>query len=534
MWVRYIALSCAFFAVSCGSGGGGEGPTTELAAFRFVDATVAAGFVHTAGFQPPTNPYLFQPFAGGVAAGDFDNDGNVDLYVIGGELGTNLLYRNEGDGTFVDVAAAAGVDLAGTRRSGPSFADYDGDGDLDLFVGGMDGTAAVLFRNNGNGTFTDVAASAGLVFTRRNTIGVAWADIDGDRDLDLFVAHYGIRGVNAEQPIELLWRNEAGVFTDVSVSSGLSGFFPTPDDEWSFTPNFADIDDDGDADLLLAGDFGASRVFRNNGAGVFTDATSAAIDDENGMGAAVGDFDNDGDLDWFVSSIFDADGVAEGNWGVTGNRLYKNDGDGNFTDTSEFAGVRDGSWGWGSCFADFDNDGWLDLFHVNGNVVDLEADFVDDASRLFLSAGDGTFVERSSALGIEDRDRGLGVVCLDFDDDGDLDLFIWNWHAPPRLLENIGGNGAEAGGDHLRVSLAGRKPNTQGIGARIIVTHDGLTQMREVRAGNNYVSQNAADAWFGLGPSSSPCGVRVIWPDKTETVLADVAPNQHLVISRDP
>jgi ASPIC and UnbV/Domain of unknown function (DUF6851)/FG-GAP-like repeat len=250
------------------------------------------------------------------------------------------------------------------------------------------------------------------------------------------------------------------------------------------------------------------------------------------MGGAIGDYDNDGDIDWFVSSIWDPNGVAEGDWDVTGNRLYRNRGDGSFEDATDAAGVRVGYWGWASTFQDFDNDGHLDLFHVNGfGWADLPGtgEFIADQSVLFVGNGDGTFTERAAELGVADTDEGRGVVAFDYDADGDLDLFVHNSEAPGRLYRNDGGNE----GRWLDVALRGRAPNTEGIGARVRVTADGRTQIREVRAGSNYVSQDPAAVHVGLG-ASRKASVEVLWLDGTRSVRERVPVNRRLVIEQPP
>jgi hypothetical protein len=244
------------------------------------------------------------------------------------------------------------------------------------------------------------------------------------------------------------------------------------------------------------------------------------------MGAAIGDFDNDGDLDWFVSSIWSATGVSAGGWGITGNRLYRNRGDGTFDDVTETAGVRHGYWGWGSVFADLNNDGMLDIFHVNGFPSDTADEYHADPARLFVSNGDGTFTQRAEELGVADTGQGRGVTCFDYDGDGDLDLFLTNMDAPGRLYRND----LPAGTKFLAVRLTGNAPNTQAIGARIFVTANGVTQMRELRAASNFVSQDPAGAWFGLGAASTASLVRVVFPDGTEQRLENVAANQTVVV----
>jgi hypothetical protein len=473
-----------------------------------------------------------------VAAGDYDGDGWVDLYVVRGDIGPNLLFRNRGDGTFEEVGAAAGVALSGVRSSGPLFADLDGDGRLDLVVGGVEGTPVSVFHNNGDGTFADVTTASGLVLPAgpptRDTFGVTAGDYDRDGDLDLFLTHWLSAFFNFPDASSYhLWRNNgAGVFTDVTLAAGITPLGPS-DNFNSFTANFADIDGDRWPDILVTGDFRTSRIYRNNRNGTFTLANDfTVITDGNGMGGAIGDYDGDGDLDWFVSSIWDPNGVAEGNWDVTGNRLYRNRGDGTFEDATDAAGVRVGYWGWGSTFQDFDNDGNLDLFHVNGfGRADIPetAEFIADPSVLFVGNGDGTFTERGAALGVADTDEGRGVVAFDYDGDGDLDLFVHNSEGPGRLYRNDEGNA----GNWLDVALHGRAPNTEGIGARVRVTADGRTQLRELRAGSNYVSQDPAVAHFGLG-AARKVNVEVVWLDGTRTVRERVAANQRLVLEQPP
>jgi hypothetical protein len=249
------------------------------------------------------------------------------------------------------------------------------------------------------------------------------------------------------------------------------------------------------------------------------------------MGAAVGDFDNDGDLDWFVSSIWDPDGTAEDHWGVTGNSLYRGRGDVSFEDVTLAAGVQQGYWGWGATWADINNDGHLDLFHVNGFGRSAEylpsRDFYADPSRLFVAAGDGSFTEQSESLGIDDRGLGRGVVSFDFDRDGDLDLFIANGQGRPVLYRNDGGNGS----GYLTIKLRGPAGNSQGIGARIEVSTGSMTQMREMRAGSNFESQDPAEAHFGLGDSEAADRVRVSWPDGVTMELMAVKAGQSIVVA---
>ena len=528
----------------------------------FVDRTAQAGFF-SARIPPPPPSLENFAVAGGVAAGDIDADGDIDLFVVSEGSGDNLLYLNNGDGTFVEVGAQYGVSNTPIFESGPIFVDYDGDGNLDLIMGGIrqmfewnDYNSVTVLRNTGNQSFIDVTPGTGLTLPPEvDTYSITAGDIDGDGHLDLFLSHWRIGDGayalgNPTFTGHFLWQNNGdGSFVDVTSAYGLDSL------QLTFTANFSDIDGDGDLDLLVASDFGNSKVLLNDG-GRFVEELTSVLSDENGMGASMGDYDNDGDLDWFVTSVWDPNGVAEGGWDISGNRLYQNegggrggdatgggeggwdgagsrlyqnDGGGGLTDIRGAAGVREGYWGWASCFADFDNDGNLDLFHVNGmqaNNSSIFSEFWADPSRLFMSNGDGTFTERSSEFGPTDVGQGRGVVCFDADRDGDIDIFVANNGQSPKFYVNEG-TGAN---NYLEIVLRGAYPNTQGIGARITVTAaGGGMQIREIRAGGNYVSQDPAEAHFGLGQEQSVT-VSVRWPDGNLTVLQDVAANQLLVI----
>jgi len=496
-------------------------PTTW--SFREVSADAGLDYVH--GFDSQGLRSIEARISGGVASGDVDGDGFIDLYIVRGSLGPNLLFRNRGDGRFEEVGDEAGVAVSGGIGSGPLFADLDGDEDLDLVVGGVDGEPVRLFSNRGDGRFDDVTARSGIAFDG-STFSVAAGDYDRDGDLDLFLSHWNTAVASASTGH--LWRNDgAARFVDASVEAGISDVFPVATDDipgntfdFTFTPNFADIDGDGWPDLLLTSDFGTSRLLHNLGDGRFEDATPESITDENGMGAAIGDYDGDLDLDWFVSSIYDEDIPAGAKWGGSGNRLYGNEGGGAFSDVTDAAFVREGFWGWGACFADFDLDGNLDLFHVNGFLPG--EGFDRDPSRLFIGDGEGSFMERSAELGLVDRGNGRGVVCFDYDRDGDVDIFVANNDGQPALFRNDLGRANHS----LTVRLRGPAGNTEGIGAWVLVSAPMVargwgggprlrlrTQLRELRAGGNYVSQNPAEAIFGLGPSRRVSEVRVDWPD---------------------
>lgn len=529
-----LMLSVAIFIFSfaliggCGNSSGGTSSNGSSVNFSFEDVTLESGLGFKHGFMTGGPETEQEIISGGAAAGDYDKDGWVDIYAVSGDASQNFLYRNMGDGTFQNVAAQAGLNISDTMDSGPTFADYNGDGDLDIFIGGVAPLSTVyLFENNGNGTFSDVTEEAGLsIIDRLNTFSAAFGDYDLDGDLDLFMTHWGSGPILNGETTQHLWRNNSdGTFTDVSIDSGIAESFWLRS-QFGFTPNWSDINNDGYPDMLLAADFGNSRVFVNQKDGTFLDTTNDVIDDENGMGAAVGDFDNDLDFDWFVSSIYDTDGVSEGHWGITGNRLYRNIGNGQFEDATVEAGVEHGFWGWGSCFADLNNDGYLDIVHVNGFTTQIAGEFTNDPTRVFISNGDGTFNERAKNLGLDETGQGRGINCFDYDNDGDIDIYITNNNQEAKMFRNNGGNQ----NNYLTIKLNGLAPNTKGIGAKVVITASGMSQIREIRAGSNFVSQNPAYAHFGLGQSQEVESVKVTFLDGSVAELTSIPSNQMITV----
>jgi len=489
---------------------------TEL---NFVEISAEAGlnFSHS---MPNGDGIL--SMSGGIASGDFDNDGWVDLYAVGGDGQANLLLKNQGDGSFLDTAEFSEVDLL-ARGSGPSFGDLNGDGLLDLFVGSVGGSAAKLYLNQGNDKFLDITQSSGLVLPGNN-FGASWADYDKDGDLDLMITHWSS---DIYDYYAYFWRNNGDLtFTDISLEVGIDKMGAR---DKTFTPTFADIDNDGWQDLLLVSDNHQTRVFHNNQDGTFNHITNRdVITDNAGMGSAVGDYDNDGDLDWFVTAISFKDNVTHFGSLTPGNRFYENQGDGNFVDKTDRTGVRHGQWAWATCFSDFDNDGYLDLFHVNGMEGEgIESQFKDDASRLFMSNKDGTFTESALAAGIDDKAMGRGLVCFDYDKDGDLDLYIANYNQPPKLYCNQGNNN-----NFVNIKLVEKSANSQALGARIYVKTTDMEQMRELRSGNNYVSQNPVEAHFGLGQNTTIERVSIVWPDGENTQITNIEINKFIIIER--
>ena len=556
----FAVVGCAVAAAGCG-GSSGNGPanppvsegTTPPPApptgtVMFVDMTAASGISFTTGFlNPILNPEEGVILPSGAAAGDYDDDGDIDLFIVRGDDGPNLLYRNTGNLVFEEVAAEAGVAftksaVANYRHSSPAFADLDGDDDLDLLLPGLDGDPTLVFASNGDGTFTDVSSGSGLDRMRaEHSMSPALGDYDRDGDLDLMLGHWGLlwdmEGVPGDT--EHLWRNDsdsAGIrFTSVSEASGIAPSIVVNRDplvtnrrfDNTFTPTFARINDDALPDILVVADFNSTQVFINNGDGTFSNVTDYdVIIDGNGMGSAVGDFDGDGDLDWFVSSIRAVGEDVPSHLSRVGNRLYRND-NGTFVDVTAEAGVADGGWGWGSCFMDFENDGDLDIYHTNGwQDWDEFGPFTTDTSRAFVSNGDGTFTESAEELGLDDAEQGRGIVCADFDNDGDTDILQLHMHADNAATLWMN----QATNNWLSVRLRGDAPNTQAVGARIVATIAGEDYLREVTLGSNFASHNPTDQLFGLGAMTQVETLTVEWPDGERTVMQALAANRELVI----
>ncbi len=500
--------------------------------------------------------------SGGAAAADYDGDGWVDLYVTRLD-GPDILFRNRGDGTFENRSAYAGLGRFDLRSNGAAWADIDNDGDPDLYVTALADQRFYLFINDGAGRFTEEAVSRGAALASEHThvgFSVAVGDYDRDGWLDLHTTEFRtVRMVGSGVPSHArLLRNRGaerpGHFEDVTERAGVSldqvrSLTGIPiKGTFALASGFVDLDADGWPDLAVVSDFGHTRLFWNNGDGTFTDGTLAGevISDENGMGSAFGDYDGDGDLDWFVSSIYDPTNMCEWQsrcaWGTSGNRLYQNEGGRQFADATTEAGVRDGAWGWGAVFLDYDNDGDLDLALVNGMVMsdlrpssDSQAGqsawpFERDQTRFWENDGTGRMTERAADLGLNDSDPGKGLLTFDYDRDGDLDLFAVTTAGQPHLYRNDGGSA----NPWLSVQVIGQTSNRDGIGARVYVltSPDGRPQIREIGARSHYLGQSELREHFGLGPGVERVAeVRVEWPmSGAVTVLRDVPAKVHIVV----
>ena len=467
---------------------------------------------------------------GGAGAADFDNDGDTDLFILGGGNHRDSLFVNDGTGTFTDITDEAGL-AEPHLGSGVAVGDYDGDGWLDIFVTshGTPESGAVtgahrLYHNNGDLTFTDVAAQAGVAMTSTIThdgFGAVFGDVDLDGDLDLFVAGWQRDALGTR-----LFQNDGdGTFTDITAESGIVG-----DGVRGFSPCIVDMTGDRFPEILLVSDFGTSRYWSNSGDPVganerFRDRTVAAgVGREwSGMGTAVGDVDNDGLLDWYATAIYDADDVGRG----VGNALYINQGKNKFQEVAAEAGVDDGGWGWGALMVDVNHDGWLDIIETNG--WDLPS-YVGNLSRTWIADGAGRFVDVAAEAGPLHNLHGLGVLALDLEGDGDQDIAITASNDRFSLYRN---DLVATDAGWLRVVLdTGGDPSLapNGIGSMIRVRAGRSQFTRTIGGCSNYNTTSELTAHFGLGDVDVIDKVRVEWPNGKVTVLDDVEPNQTLTI----
>jgi hypothetical protein len=496
--------------------------------------------------------YIIESIGCGCAFIDYDNDGWVDILVLGGGLltgpdpgVTNRLYHNNRDGTFRDVTVAAGLTKTGWA-CGVCVGDYNNDGFDDLFLTYWGQN--VLYRNNGNGTFTDVTREAGLLSpsTRWGT-GCTFVDYDRNGHLDLFVSNYtGFDPVKTPRPGEKsfcffqnvpvncgprglpfgshsLYRNNGdGTFTDVSRATGIADVHSN----YGLTAVAADFDDDGWPDIYVACDSSPSLLFMNNHDGTFREeggvrgvAYSEDGQEQAGMGVAVGDYDRDGHLDIFKTNF-------AGDLPV----LYRNVGKGLFEDETRASGlaVDNRFVCWGTGFEDFDNDGWQDITVATGHIYpDFERRFPDSPYKspllLFRNLGHGHFEELFDEAGtaILEPHSSRGIAYGDFDNDGDIDMLVVNLGEPPSLFRNN-----VSGTNHwIKIRPEGTTSNRSAIGARIEVTADGAKQTKEQQSQSSFLSCNDFRMHFGLG-NATQADVNVRWPSGQHQTLSALKADQ--------
>ena len=517
-------------------------PAFASAEVQFVDVTTAAGITFHHRNGAAGEKHTPETMGSGLAFFDYDGDGWLDLYFVN-SAGPGGLYRNRRDGSFEETTEHAGVANSGFGM-GCAASDYDNDGDLDLYITCYGPN--ILYRNSGDGTFTDVTALAGVGDPGLST-GPAFADYDRDGDLDLYVANYadyppepyvpcsrkGVQvycGPEAFEPQpDLFYRNEGdGTFTNVAEKVGLRPYAAI-----EFGGVFGDYDDDGDPDLYCVADGSPNLLYRNDG-GHFTEMgilAGVAYDSEgkplSGMGVSVGDYDNDGLADIFVT-----------NYQWESDNLYHNLGDMFFSEVIFESGVGMPSLtylAWGAIFLDYDNDKDRDVFvttgHHDDNVEQFDAVTYAMQNRLFGNDGTGRFTDVSDAAGpgLALVQVSRGVAAGDYDNDGDFDLAISNNNQPSVLLRNDGGNRNR----WLGLNLVGAGPplsNRDGIGARVKVVAGDLIQVDEVRSGSGYISQSDLRLFFGLGAQNQVDRVEIRWPSGVVQRLSTVKANQILTV----
>lgn len=505
--------------------------------------------------------YILESMSGGVAVFDFDNDGALDVYFVNSPTvataadarsARSELWRNQGDGTFIDVTDKAGVGYPGWGMGAVS-ADFDNDGWDDLYVTCYG--ANHLYRNNHDGTFADVTGKAGVGDTRWST-GAAFADYDGDGWLDLFVANYvdvhlsalpefgrgkfcefhgtpvqcGPRGLPGSG--DSLYRNNGdGTFQDVSIKAGVAD----PERRFGMGAVWTDFNSDGRPDLYVANDAGANYLYKNNGNGTFTDvalqAGTALSEDgkeQGSMGVAVGDYAHSGRWSIFVTNFADEY-----------NALYRHDKEFQFTDASFASQTAKPSLplvGWGTHFLDYDNDGWLDLLVVNGHVYPQveRAGTVSSYAQpklLFRNSHTGTFADVTSASGaaLTARTVSRGSATTDFDNDGDLDLIINNLDGAPTVLRNDGGNRQ----NFLVVDLEGSTNNRSAVGAIVTVRAGDLVQRGQRQSGDSYLSHSDPRLHFGLGARTKVDSIEIRWSNGTTQRFGETGVNAFVKIVED-
>ena len=498
------------------------------------------------------NDYIIEANGNGAAFFDYDKDGDMDVLMTNGSTlkrykdggdPVAALYENAG-GVFRNRTAEAGLHQRGWAF-GVCVADYDNDGYSDFYITAYGPN--LLFRNNGDGTFEERAAAAGVADAHWGT-NCAFGDYDRDGDVDLYVANYvafdgntrardcfymgtlkvfcGPKGLAGEA--DVLYRNSGdGTFSDVTLQAGV-----TEPNYYGFGVVFSDFDNDGWPDIYVANDSVPNLLFKNKRDGTFEEVglisgTSLNLfgQPQAGMGIAVGDYDANGLFDIYVTNFADDT-----------NTLYRNLGDMTFSDVTAGSGAASASRphvGWGTGFADFDNDGWLDLFVGNGHVYP-DADWLKEISRylqpkeLYRNLGNGRFAEvsRRVAGDLSTPRPSRGVAFGDYDNDGDIDVLVVNSNSRPSLYRNDGGNRKS----WIGFRLIGASSNRDAIGARVEIQAGGRTQIGEVRSGGSYLSHNDMRVQFGVGSAQRVDRIRIRWPNGNTETLEDMNTGQYVTI----
>ncbi len=499
-------------------------------------------------------------FGGGAAVIDYNNDGWEDLYVVGG-VNPDALYHNNGDGTFTDVIASANMEQTDSVLTmGAIAGDFDNDGYTDLYLTtrcwahDLNAWAPnLLYKNNGDGTFTDVSVASLTANDTSFSTSAAFGDYNNDGLLDIYVLNFlgvpvydildsattaGIGNVRPGSPSFLYKNNGDGTFTDVAVQTAVV------DSGCGWATVFTDFDLDNDLDIYVANDFGKqtrpNALYQNEfPADTFADISIPSLTDAkiNAMGIAVGDYNEDGWLDYYVTDL-------------DTNIMYKNNGDGTFENTTISSGTIDSGWeipvhkasvGWGANFFDFDHDTYLDLFVCNGSLNPMitmhdQVDTFLNKNTMFRNNGNGTFNDVSAMTGLDDPQRGRGSVMFDFDNDGDMDLVVINQvHYPGYgINENpkvqLYRNDEVNSNNWFKVKLQGTLSNFNGIGSRVRIVIGTRSLIREINAGSSHLSSDSPIAHFGLGGHTLIDTMEVTWPGGTVETFTNVSVNQTVTI----
>lgn len=464
----------------------------------------------------------------GAAWADYNNDGYLDLYVSNyGD--TNIFYKNNGDGTFTDVSDDAGVDDGG-NGAGIAWGDCDNDGYPDLYlvndVGAGYGAENLLYKNNGDGTFADIAGTAGVTSVGYG-LCVSWVDYDGDGLLDFYVTN-NVHAIFCYGQSNRLYRNKGGnLFEDVTESAGVGEMGNSMGVSW------CDYDNDGDLDMMVihfaspylgSPEDNPSVLYRNNGDGTFTDASAiSGINHLDGGHAGIwGDYDNDGDMDLFITNnsttISQSPPISTSGKNV----LYRNNNDGTFTDVTDAAGLGAVATSIEATWVDYDNDGHLDLHVVNGGIQK------DEPDNLYRNNGDGTFTDVAETAGVLNTGNGEGAAWGDYNNDGFMDLYAVNYRETNRLFQN------NVNDNHwIIIKTVGVTNNKDGIGARIEITTDSGSQIREVDGGSGFCSQDSVWAHFGLGSDDYIVSLKITWPNGMSNTFAGIEPDRIIVITEE-
>jgi hypothetical protein len=491
----------------------------------FANVAPAAGIIAYHSASGKCSP----PIGVGSAWADFDGDGDQDLFKTSRD-GANLLYRNDGDLTldgvvdFTDVAGLLGIDAAADDSFATAAIDYDNDGDTDLFV--ANATGNTLWQNqlveSGSIGFVDVSGSASLEDQGRIETAT-WGDVDGDGHLDVYYAKHMTCATDGDFTDRLFHNNGDGTFSDWTTYLCSGGAVPCTDvSGLGFAAGMFDYDNDGDTDIYLVNDNinGANqpnKLWRNDGSDglggwVFTEVGASADADGsvNGMGLGIGDYNNDG----FFDLAFSDAGPGH---------LLMNDGDGTFTDVSSSSGVTTGLSGgvsWGTAFLDYNNDGWQDLFFAQGQI----GSSLPMPSALLENQGDGTYLDVSDATGMADEAKGRNVSLADFNEDGWVDVFVGNYNSYPLLMQN---NSAANGNTNewLTITVEGTESNRDGIGTVISVTTGAGTQTQMISSGGSHGGGSQKAAFFGLDADTAAT-VSVTWPNGAVENLGSINSGQ--------